>query len=167
MELDYIYYDTAVFGTVANTTHVLFQTANGATSTANDAFTNMSGSGSFPQSEDFSIQWLGVAIDYNGVTADYQNTFYGNVFTIEVANKMLFRVPLFVLAYRSAYGGHYSQTAAADESAIGLAGDGYSLRKPIFIPKGTGFRVSILQATALSAANRNVKVLMGGIRTMP
>lgn len=167
MEIDYLFYDTAAFGNTANTVHTLFQVANGADSTHNDSFTNMSGSGAFPQSEDFTLQWLGAAIDYNGSAADIQNTFIANVFTLEVANKQLLKLPLFMLATNSAFGGHYSQAAAADEAIIGLSGNGYSLRKNILIPKGTGFRVIVTQVTALSGANKNVKILMGGIRNIP
>lgn len=166
MEIDYVYYDTAPFGSTANTIHTLFQTANGADSTHTDSFTNMSGSGAFPQSEDFSVMWLGAAIDYNGIAADIQNTFIANVVTVEIANKQLLKIPLFMLATRSSFGGHFTQATAADEATIGLTGDGYTLRKALAIPKGTGFRILVSQVTALSTTGRNIKILMGGIRTI-
>lgn len=165
-EMDYTFYDTAVFTNVANTVHTLFQVANGADSTHNDAFTNMSGSGAFPQSEDFTLQWLGVTADFNGVVADYQNMWIGSIIQIEVANKLWLKMPLTMCSHRNAWSGLYTQAAAAAESLIGLKGEGYTLRKPIQFPKGVGFRVIIIQPTALSVATSNVKVLMSGIRNM-
>lgn len=168
MDLDYVIYDTAVFGTVANFENVLFQVSQGSDATHTENFTNARGAGTFPQEESFLVKHIGVVADFNTATPeDYQLMWYASFLELRVSDKTLLKAPLHWFAHRNAYQGHYSQAAAADNALIGLMGDGYMLENPISIKGGTSFRVRVVQGTALSAVSKNVKVNMRGLLSIP
>ncbi len=168
MDLRYWLYDTAVFGNVANFDSDLFRTAQGADSVHSESFTNSRGSGSLPNEESFVCDWIGVTADFNtAAPEDYQVMWLGSFLEIRIGDKTMLKAPLHIFANRNSYNGAYTLAVAADNSLIGLEGDGYHLDKPIAIPGGTSFRVRVFQALALSAANKNVKVELGGILTLP
>ena len=166
MDLDYILYDTAVFGTVANFESVLFQVAQGADVTHVESFTNMRGAGALPQEEAFKCNWLGVTVDFTStLPQDYKAMWLASFLEFRLSDKTVLKIPLAAAAAYSAFSGHYSQAAAADNAAVSLMGNGYTLDIPIEISGGTAFRVRVVQGTVLSAASKNVKILLGGILT--
>lgn len=166
MDLDYTLYDTAIFGTVANFESVLFQVAQGADVTHIESFTNMRGAGALPQEEAFKCNWIGVAVDFTStLPQDYKAMWLGSFLEFRLSDKTVLKAPLAMFAAASGFSGHYSQAAAADNAAIGLMGNGYTLDIPIEISGGTAFRVRIVQGTVLSAVSKNVKVLLNGILT--
>lgn len=160
---DYRYdiYDTAVFGAAAATTFDLFQVPQGADATHTESFTNARGSGQFPVKENFLIDWIGVIYDYNTVLADIPKIQVGSFLKVIVNNFEILKAPLARFIANSAYGGHYSQAAAADEAVIGLIGNGYFLDIPILIPGGTQFKVQLFQNLAITAASNMKTVLCG------
>lgn len=166
MDLQYVLYDTAIFGTVANFESVLFQVAQGADAAHTENFTNMRGAGALPQEEAMKVNWLGVAVDFTStLPQDYKAMWLSSFLEFRLSDKTVLKLPLSLLASNSNFTGHYSQAAAADNAAVGLLGDGYHLDIPIEISGGTAFRVRVVQGTVLSAASKNVKVLLGGILT--
>lgn len=167
MDLSYVLYDTAVFGTTALFENTLFQVAQGGDSTHTESFTNSRGAGQLPANESFKIKRILATIDVNGVVADSQNTFIGSFVDIIVNNRSLFKAPLTLVAARNGFGGMYTQAAAANESLIGLMGEGYTLEIPIMIDKGSAFKVRVVQGVALSAASQNVKLSLDGILNTP
>lgn len=164
---DYIFYDTAAFGNAAATEHTLFQVARGGDATHTEAFTNMEGAGALPAGNDFELHKIGVVVDYNTVVADLPKLCVGSFLELIILNKTVFKAPLAKFIDRSAWGGFYSQAAAADEAAIGLLGDGYTFRKTIPLKGGWSFRVRVYQGLALAAANSNLKVNLEGLLTTP
>lgn len=164
----YVLYDTAAFGTSADTEHVLFQVAQGGDSTHTEDFTNMRGAGALPGEEAFSVDKISVAVDgvHGANEADVAQIWDGAFIEVRVADKTVFKAPARLCAEASAYGGAYTQGTAADATFVGLLGNGYSLDIPIEIPGGTAFRVRLYQDTALTASTQ-VKVCLHGILTRP
>lgn len=160
-------YDTAVFGNSANVDHTLFQEAQGASATATKSKTNSRGAGQLPQNEEFEVRSIHASYDGNAALADEENWLKDSYLEFRLSDETIFECPLRWVASRNAFGGHYSQGTAADESMIGLIGEGYMLDIPIVIRGGTGFRVTVHQGTALSAASQNVKVVLKGTLTRP
>lgn len=162
-ELDFVLYDTVAFGTVAATETILFQVARGSDATHNEAFTNSRGAGALPSGEDFQLNWLGLAVDYNTVLADIPKLYLASFFELRVNDITVLQLPLVMIASNSGYGGHYTQAAAADEAVIGIMGDGFMLNKPIHIGGGVSFKPRIVQGTALAAGSSNMKLLLRGV----
>lgn len=158
---DYVLYDTAPFTNVAGTDLTLFQVPRGGDSTHTEAYTNMRGAGALPSQESFEIQHFGLIIDYNTVLADIPKIQLGSFFEFLLLDKSIFKVPLAMILEASAYGGFYTQAAAADEAAIGLMGQGYDLKLPIMVKGGQAFRARVYQGTAL-AGTSNFKLVMRG-----
>lgn len=163
----YVLYDTVPMGATANTETVLFQTAQGADSTHTELYTNSRGAGALPSNEEFSIEKISCVVDVNGVVADQQNAFLNSYLDIVVNNKSVFKAPCALLADRSSFGGAYTQATAAAESLMGLQGNGYELKIPIKIPKGSPFKVRHFQGTALSTTGQNLKVCLHGTLSTP
>lgn len=161
-DYDYILFDTAPFGNVANNEMILFQTPQGSDATHTEAFTNMRGAGSLSQGESFKVNKISVMLDFIGIAVDLQSVWIGNFLELRVSDKTVFKSPLPPLANSSFYSGVNNQTAAANFAEFGPVGDGYELAIPIVIPGGTLFRVRVFQVTALSAVSRNMKVLLHG-----
>lgn len=154
-------YDTAAFTNVAGE-FLLFQVSQGSDATHTENFTNSRGAGQIPQNESFTVKWIGAIIDFNGVVADVQNVPISSFIEIRVNEITVLKVPLARIMARSSYSGHYTQATAADESLIGLEGNGYMLETPIVIKGGVSFKVRVVQGTALSTTGRNVKIVLGG-----
>ena len=165
-DLDYVLYDTAVFGATANNESVLFQVAQGGDATHTESFTNMRGAGQLPQAEAFSVEWIGVNPDHALVEADIEAIWRGSFLEIRVADLTVLKAPLRLFADQADYQGHFAQAAAANRVIIGLRGEGYALTKPISIPGGTYFRVRVVQGPAVTAGS-NMKVNMRGTLTIP
>ena len=161
-DLSYILWDTAILGTVALFEQSLFQVAQGGDAVHTRSFTNSRGSGQLPTNENFLIKHIGVSLDANLAIADYINVWPLSFLEIRVNDETLFQAPLRMLAESNAFGGHYSQAAAADEALIGLEGTGYDLEIPIEIEGGTAFRVNVLQGTALAVASVPLRVALCG-----
>lgn len=161
--LRYDLYDTAFFGTAASTLFTLFQASQGSGATLTKSVTNSRGAGQLPQNESFSADWLGVFLDEIPVVGDIQKVWVDSYCEIRVNDETVLLTPLRRLAALNSFGGHFGQAAAADLAAIGLAGMGLPLDKPIEIPGGTSFRVDIFQGTALASATQSVRFVMSGV----
>jgi hypothetical protein len=162
VDFSYPLYDTAFFGTVAATLHTLFSQAQGASATLSKSVTNSRGAGQLPQNESYEADWLGIFLDEAGVLADVSAVWADSYAEFRVNDETVFLSPLRMLAAYNAWGGHYTQAAAADAARIGLMGDGLKLPTPIVIPGGTSFQVLIFQGTALSAVTQSVRFVMNG-----
>ncbi len=160
--LIYDLYDTAIFGASANKLHTLFQIIQGQDTTHVKGFTNTRGAGQFPSEEDFQIDSIGVYPDGDFILADLESMWRGSYLELTVTNTTMLLSPLSVFAKYAGWGGHYSQTAAADGAAIGKLGMGRKLDIPIEVDGGTQFKVEVFQAVA-TAASMNVKVVLNGI----
>lgn len=162
----YQMYDTAIFSTSLAGEQVLFGVAQGADATHNKGYTNSRGAGSFPQNEKFVIDRIGVFCDENNVLpADLINLWRQSYLEIRVQDVTQWLSPLRSLAYQNAFGGHYSQTAAANGTAVGLMGDGYELDIPIEVAGGAAFKVIVNQGTVLATATQQIKVVLDGLLT--
>ncbi len=159
-------YDTAPFGASASVTNELFQVAQGGDATHTKSYTNSRGAGQLPVLEKMMVENIKVIYDYNTVLADIPKIQVGSYLEFIVNNKTVLLARLAEFIAHSAYGGHYSQAAAADEAVIGLKGDGYELKIPILIPGGTQFKVNVFQGTALAGASSNLVVALVGTLTM-
>lgn len=167
MILSYGLYDTADFGTSANTEHTLFQNAQGSSSTQTKSKTNMRGSGSLPSNESFTIEEIHISSDFNLTAADYQNMWIDSYIEVRISDDTVLLLPLKNCASMNAFSGTYTQASAADEAVIGLMGNGLKLSNPITINGGESFRVSLYQGTALSAATGSVKCVLYGTLDRP
>lgn len=167
MDLSYLLYDTVPLGTAANTEFVLFQVPQGGDSTHVESFTNMRGAGSLSQSEKFVINKLSVATDFVfTLLSDYMQAFSNSFLELRIQDLTYFKAPLQLLVDASAYGGSIQLSSAANQSPIGLLGDGYELTLPVTIPGGTPFRVRVYQTVAQSAGPHNLKVSLHGTLTI-
>lgn len=163
-DIRYQLYDTAIFSTALAGEQQLFGVAQGADATHTKAFTNSRGAGSLPQGEKFVIDRIGVYLDENNLLpADLVNVWRQSYLEIRVQDLTYWLSPLRPLAYQNAWGGHYSQTAAANGAAIGLLGEGYELDVPIVVPGGSSFKVIVNQGTVLATATQQLKVTLDGI----
>lgn len=167
MDLSYPIYDTALFGTTDNTTHVLFQILEGGDSTHTSDFTNARGAGQFPQQEKFTIRKVSVAMETNYTLVNAEDWFLDGFIQIYVANQIMFQSPLLNVIDYSDYSGHYTQTVAADLAMIGKAGRGYNLDPVLVVGGGVAFKVVVYQGTVVAANNTRVKVILDGILNRP
>lgn len=162
MKYDFVLYDTAPFANAANTDLTLFQVPRGGDATHNEQYTNMRGAGTLPANEQFDVSWIGLIIDHNTLIADIPKIQVASFFEFIYMDKSILKLPLAMIIAASAYGGFYTQAAAADEAAIGLLGNGLSLNLPIVIKGGDAFRARVYQGTALSGTV-NFKLAFRGI----
>lgn len=166
MELRYDLYDTfPVSATVPNDLQ-LFKVAQNADNTHTEQYTNMRGAGFLPNNEKFVIDWIGCVIDDAWIQADDFGIFHKSFLLFAVQDQVLLKAPLARFIAHSAYGGFYTQTAAATAALIGLHGSGYLLDKPITLPGGVQFYVRLQQNVAASGTLQ-LKVIMSGIYTLP
>lgn len=168
MDLSYILYDTAVFGTTALAESLLFQVQQGADGTHTESFTNSRMAGQLASGEKFLIKKVSAMIDFEQVAeSDVSKVWNGSYVQIRLADQIVFWSPMVYLADASAFGGHFTEATAALKLAVGLMGDGYDLEVPILVTGGTNFKVRVVQGTALSAGSKNVKIALHGILTLP
>lgn len=162
MILSYPIYDTALFGTTANTTHQLFTVAQGGSSTKGQTITNMRGNSQFPQQEKFTIKRVGITIDDVLSDDDIQGLFYGSIFTVIYNNTNVLQVPSAMCSYRNSVSGVKTEATASAFDFFGLEGDGYMLDKPLEVQGGKQFRAELIQALAVDSANLDIKVILFG-----
>ena len=86
---------------------------------------------------------------------------------VKVGDRTYLKAPLQLFAASQGFQGHYTQGTASDACMMSLKGEGFKLDPSIKIPGGTKFRVRVYQGTALSAANKSVKVCLIGLLTRP
>ncbi len=162
----YDIYDTYVFGAAASQGR-LFQVAEGGDATHVTAFTNSRGAGVFPQNEKFLVDGIFAVEDYIPLIANRANITIASWLELIVSNFSVLKIPLIRAWSNNAYGGHFTQAAAADLAVIGRVGNGYDLRDhPILIEGGTQFTLVVSQGTAVAAAS-NVKFILSGVLTRP
>lgn len=164
-DLDWIWYDTALFAAVAGAEFRLFQTVQGADANHLERDTNMNGSGAFPGQEKFTLKRIFASIDFDVNTAlDYISWHINGVAELVVNNQTVFKAPLLVLPAYSQYTGMFTLAVAADQVAIGKAGDGYTFKKPIEIGGGVNFVLRVIQGLAISAGPERIKFCLEGNR---
>lgn len=163
-DLSYILYDTIPFGVVADTTHTLFQVAQGGDATHTKQFTNMRGSGQLPINEKMRVRKLMVTVWNEIPQADIEDIFNGNYVEIRIKDEVVFWSPLIYLASHNDYSGTINQAAAADRFLSGRVGQGYILEPNLFLNGGDSFRVDVFQDNAFAAAD-NAWFAMEGILT--
>jgi hypothetical protein len=162
----YALYDTYIFAAAASTGR-LFQTSEGGDAVHVTAFTNSRGAGVLPQSEKFTVDWIGIIEDYIPLIANRVNITIASWFEIIVANVSVLKLPLIMAWAKNGYSGHFTQAVAADLSGLGRLGDGYNMvDHPIVINGGEQFAVVVNQGTAVAAAS-NVKFVLNGVLSIP
>ena len=166
---DYSYpiYDTALFGTTDNTTHVLFQIGEGGDATHVSDFTNMRGNGTFPQLEKFLIRKIGIMLETNATESDAEDWTLDGFLRMYLSNQIIFQAPLQMLVMNTSYSGHFTQAAAATRALIGRDGMGYMVDPMVLVRGGEAFKVEVYQGTVVAAANTRVKVILDGVLTRP
>lgn len=167
MDLSYPIYDTALFGTTDNTTHVLFQILEGGDATHTSDFTNARGAGQFPQQEKFTIRKISVAMESNETLANADDWFLDGFIQVYIANQIMLQAPLLTVVDHSGFQGHFTQAVAADLALIGKAGMGYHLDPVLVVGGGVAFKVVIYQGTVVAANNTKVKCILDGILNRP
>lgn len=157
-------FDTVPFGTAVNTTHTLFQVAQGADATHTKQYTNMRASGSLPQNEKMVVKAIHATL-WNAVPeADLFDIFDGCYLELTVSDELLFRVPLVYVGSKNSYGGALTQAAAANNTPIGRDGNGLMLTPNVNIIGGDSFKVEVFQQNALAAVE-NMWITLEGILT--
>ena len=160
---DYPLYDTALFGTTANTTHTLFQNGQGSSSTKGSNITNMRGGGQLPDKERFYIKGVGVHVDDIGLSDDdIQGLFMGSILTIEYDNLKVFQVPTYICSDKNRVGGVKTEATASAFDYFGQEGDAYQFSNEIFIEGGKNITVTITQPLAMDTASMDIKVVLYG-----
>ena len=165
--IKYVLYDTAEFGASAGVDHELFQVAEGADSTHVEHFTNSRGAGALPPEESFLVEEIQVFPDPDLSQADAQLVWKDSFLEVKVGDRTYLKAPLQLFAASQGFQGHYTQGTAADANMTSMKGEGFKLDPAIEIPGGTKFRVRVYQGTALSGANKSVKVCLIGKLTRP
>lgn len=166
MDLRYILYDTAAVPLAAAQNVILFQNGEGSAAAFVESVTNMRGSGSLPSSEKFVAQMLYCWPETELAEADLHTFWAGALIEIKVLDQTLLKIPARLALYSAAFGGHFTQVAAANRTAIGPEAYGYSLNPSIEIPGATRFSVRFYK-NAAAAGIINVKVALDGILTLP
>lgn len=167
VDLSWMLYDTALFGTVDNTPHTLFQVAEGGDATHVADFTNMRGFGVLPSTEKFVARKIGVALETNATESDAEDWFLDGYLRLYLANNVVFQAPTLALISNTGFNGHFAQAAAANRALIGRNGNGYELDPQLVIGGGVLFKVELYQGTVVAANNTRVKVMLDGILTRP
>jgi len=165
-DLSWVLYDTAQFGTSANTSHELFQVAQGADSTHSEDFTNSPGSGSLPSNQKFIVKAIAVYPEHNIDQAEIAKIFNKSWLQLKVSESVKLKTPLSLLAAPQQFTGHYTQGTAADGNNVSWSGPLFELEIPIEIPGGTQYKVTIMQVVA-AAATEQVKCCLIGTLTRP
>jgi hypothetical protein len=159
---DYMLYDTALFGTTANTDHVLFQEGQGTSASKGRTITNMRGGASLPTNENFVIHKIGVHIDDIMSEDDIAGLFFGSLLTLEYINQKVLEAPLYIFSDHNMFGGVQSQASASDFVSFGQEGMGYTFKSPRVLTGGESFKVTITQGLALDSASLDVKCVLYG-----
>lgn len=162
---DWVLYDTANFGTNADTMHSLFQVAQYGDSTHTPDYTNMRGNGSLPANERFVVNCIGVRMQPEIDLDDLLAMFNGSYLQMRTKDEIIFEAPLNRCSQDMGYGGVGFQGSADTQYAVGLIHDGFKLTMPIEIEGGNSFRVDIYQDQAMGTANKLVKCMLTGILT--
>lgn len=168
MKYRYTIYDTIIYGTAVQVEQALFQVPQGGDTLHTKSYTNMRGAGALPNQEKFTVDKVGVYCDFNNlVPADLLNLWRDEYLEVRVADNSVLLIPLRAAAQYNSFGGHFTQTAAANATLGGITNDGYALDIPIEIPGGTAMRVNVPQITVLSVAAVPVRILLHGILDRP
>ena len=166
--LDYPIYDTALFGTVASTTHTLFQSGQGSSSTKGATITNARGSGQFPDRESFTVRRIGIHVDDIALSDDdIQGLFMGALLTMNYNNVKVLQAPLYMFSDMNSVSGIKTEASASAFDFFGLDGYGYKLEKPLIIQGGKSFNVEVFQNLALDTTNMDIKCVLYGLLDTP
>ncbi len=163
-DFPFILFDTAIFGTAANTTHTLFTLAQGADSTHTKQFTNNRSGGQLPQNEKLLIQKVHATIWNTVAEADLFDWFDGCYLELFIADESYFRIPLVFASSRNDYSGVLAQAAAANNVVIGHKGYGWEVKPNITLMGGNSFKIEVFQQNALAAVD-NMWIGLEGILT--
>lgn len=164
-EIDWVWYDTVVFGAAANTAFEAFQVQLGADATHNEQFTNLPLPGQIPQNEKFAIEKISVQVDFVPTTlADLRDFPVKAVLEVKRNDTLVYKAPLAEFVDNSSFMGVAAIAAAASQVAGGSMNDGHTFKRAIQLNGGDFFKIRIVQGTAITAAS-NLKVLLHGTRT--
>lgn len=167
-ELDYPIYDTAFLADSAGVNHVLFQQGQGTGTNKTPQFTNMRGSGQFPDKESFELKGIGLHIDSTGFSKeDVADLFHGCYVTVTYNNVKIMQAPAYLFSDRNAYNGVVELASAAAFQAFGQEGKAYMLTKPVMVKGGKNFTLEFYQALAVDTANLDLKVVLYGTLISP
>lgn len=161
--LTYPIYDTIDLSTSAGVDHTLFQTGQGSSPPRTKAQTNMRGAGSFPESENFIVQGLGIHVDSSGFSDDdLQGLFVLSIVTFVYNNIKVLQMPAYKLSDLNAVSGVKTESTATAFDYFGQEGRGFMLEHHIQIIGGRPFSVEFHQGLAVDTANIELKFTMFG-----
>lgn len=167
-EFTYPLYDTARFGTTANTTHTLFQNGQGSNSGNDKTLTNMRGSGQLPDRESFTLRKIGIHIDDVGLSDDdIHGLFMSSVLTVYYNNVKILQIPAYMASDKNRVSGIKTESTASPFDYFGQDGDGFVLDIPRIIEGGKSFSVELFQALAMDSSNLSIKVVLYGDLSAP
>lgn len=164
-------YHTTLFDTwqpaaVAGAEAILFQTPRGGDAAHNDRFTNARGAGQLPADESFECRRVGVMYDEELLQVDADTNVFGALLELRLKDKVVLSAPVRRCVTHSAWGGHFTQAAAATINEAGQIGEGFALDIPVVIPGGARFDVRLVQGAAFAAA-QDFKLILEGYLTVP
>lgn len=166
-DIDWVWYDTAVFGATAGAVFEMFQVQLGADATHNEQFTNLPLPGQIPQNEKFAIEKISFEVDFVPTAlADIRDWPIKSVYEIRRNDTVVYKSPLPEAVDNSSFMGVAAIAAAASQVGGGSMNDGHTFKRPILLNGGDFFKVRVVQGIAITAAS-NIKCLLHGTRTIP
>lgn len=165
-DVDWVFFDTAIFTTGPAGQIQLFQIPQGGDSVHVEDFTNSIGSGSLPANMSFLIKAIAMYAELDIVEIEIKKVLARSYLEIVVADKVMLKAPLIYFAAPQGYAGYNNVTPAANLMAVSYVGPLFELVIPIPIPGGTPFKINVTQIVA-TAADEQVKLLMIGTLTRP
>lgn len=166
-DIDWVWYDTIVFGATAGAAFEAFQVQLGADATHNEQFTNLPLPGQIPQNEKFAIEKVSFQVDFVPTAlADLRDWVIKSVYEIKRNDTLVYKSPLAEAADNSSFMGLAAIAAAASQVAGGSVNDGHTFKRPIPLSGGDFFKIRVIQGIAITAAS-NIKVLLHGTRSIP
>ena len=165
-DVDWIFYDTAVFTSGPAGQLQLFQIPQGGDTTHVENFTNSIGSGSLPANMSFIIRAIAIYAELDVLQLELPKIFNKSYLEIVISDKVMLKAPLAYFAAPQQYAGQFELASAALQQLVSWTGPLFELTIPIPIPGGTPFKINITQIVA-TTADEQVKCLLLGTLSRP
>lgn len=166
--LTYPIYDTVQLSDSAAQTHVLFQVGQGVDTNHQFPFTNMRGSGQFPDKEFFTVRKIGLHIDGVGFSDDdIQGLFINSLVTLNYNNVKVLQAPAYIFSDLNMVQGVKTESSASAFDYFGQAGNGFTLNETLTIKGGKSFNVEYYQSLAVDTDGLDLKVVLYGMLETP
>lgn len=162
-KLTYPIYDTIQLSDSAASTHTMFQQGQGTASNKAFQFTNMRGSGQFPDKEVYTIKKIGLHVDGIAFSDDdIAGLFVNSIVTITYNNVNVMQAPAYMFADKNRVGGIKTESSASAFDYFGQEGEGFMLENPLVIVGGKNFKVDFYQSLAVDTDGLDLKIVLYG-----